>query len=289
MAEGRAVAGSVGEKIGEGVHSDVHAWAPGYVVKLFKPSFPRRSSSWEARMTRAVFAAGAPAPEVLEEVTLEGRHGIVLQRLEGPTLLSLSRDGSMTAGQVGAVLAELCLSVHQTTAPPEVPLLRERMHADLRHAPGAFPEHVAADLLALVDSLPTGNGLCHGDVHPGNVIMTPEGPRFIDWIGATRAPPPFDLACCHVIHADLAAAMVGDPARPRANDAAMQSEYARLAGMDPATLTAAMAAYVPVIRAYLLLGPAGSPALRERLLREIEAAMCAAGWSGRPCDHRSRG
>jgi hypothetical protein len=79
-----------------------------------------------------------------------------------------------------------------------------------------------------------------------------------------------------VIHADLAAAMVGDPARPRANDAAMQSEYARLAGLDPAPLAAAMAAYVPLIRAYLLLGPAGSPALRERLLREVEAAMCAA-------------
>ena len=42
-------------------------------------------------MTRAVFAAGGPAPEVFDEVTLEGRFGIVLQRLDGPTLLQLSR------------------------------------------------------------------------------------------------------------------------------------------------------------------------------------------------------
>ena len=28
--------GSLGEKIGEGVFADVHAWAPGQVVKLFK-------------------------------------------------------------------------------------------------------------------------------------------------------------------------------------------------------------------------------------------------------------
>ena len=32
-------------------------------------------------MTRAVFAAGGPAPEVLGEVTLDGRFGIVLVRV----------------------------------------------------------------------------------------------------------------------------------------------------------------------------------------------------------------
>jgi hypothetical protein len=46
-----------------------------------KAGVPRRVASHEARMTRAVFAAGFPAPEVLDEVTLEGRFGIVLPRL----------------------------------------------------------------------------------------------------------------------------------------------------------------------------------------------------------------
>ena len=79
--------GSLGEKIGEGLFADVHAWAPGQVVKLFKAGVPQRTSRWEARMTRAAFAAGAP--EVFDEVTLEGRFGIVLQHLDGPTLQQL--------------------------------------------------------------------------------------------------------------------------------------------------------------------------------------------------------
>jgi hypothetical protein len=32
--------GSLGEKIAEGAFSDVHAWAPGQVVKLFKSGVP---------------------------------------------------------------------------------------------------------------------------------------------------------------------------------------------------------------------------------------------------------
>jgi hypothetical protein len=83
-------------------------------VKLFKAGLPRRLSRHEARMTRAVFAAGGPAPEVLDEVTLEGRFGIVLPRLDGPTLLQLYRRGAITFEQAGATPCWLraCRRVH---------------------------------------------------------------------------------------------------------------------------------------------------------------------------------
>ena len=57
--------GSLGEKINQGGTADIHAWAPGQVVKLFKEGFPPQLGQQEARTTRAVFAAGAQAPEVL--------------------------------------------------------------------------------------------------------------------------------------------------------------------------------------------------------------------------------
>ena len=53
----------------------------------------------------------------------------------------------------------------------------------------------------------------------------------------------------------------------------MQSEYARLAGMSPMALTAAMEAYLPIVRAFFLLVWKGSPALRERLIQRVEAAV----------------
>jgi Ser/Thr protein kinase RdoA (MazF antagonist) len=265
--------GSLGEKIGEGACADVHAWAPGQVLKLYKAGFPRLHSWWEARMIRAVFAAGAPAPEVLEEMTLEGRFGIVLTRLDGPTLLQLSRSGAMTPEQTGAILAALAISVHKIAPPPDVLFLRDRMDSALRHSRG-LPEHIATGILALIERLAPGDGLCHGDVHPGNVIMTADGPRLIDWDGATRAPAGLDLASCHVTNSEVAPETVDDPERPRANNAAMQSEYARLAGMSPAAVAAAMEPYLSIIRVFILLGAAGSrPGLRERLIQRVEATL----------------
>ena len=143
----------------------------------------------------------------------------------------------------------------------------------MRLSGGMLPKHIATGILALIERLAPGDGLCHGDLHPGNVIMTADGPRLIDWAGAVRAPAASTLACCHVLLSELAPEIADDPERPRAVNAAVQSEYARLAGMSPAALTAAMEPYLPIVRVLALLGPAGSPALRERLIQRVEAAL----------------
>jgi tRNA A-37 threonylcarbamoyl transferase component Bud32 len=264
--------GSLGEKIGEGLSADVHVWAPGQIVKLFKVGASPRFGRHEARMTRAAFAAGAP--QVFDEVTLEGRFGIVLQRLDGPTLLQLLQTGAVTSEKVGAILAALYTSVHKTLPPPDVPSLRSMMEAGSRISRGILPEHIVTGVLSLIDRLPPGDGLCHSDLHPGNVIMTEDGPRIIDWGGALRASGVFDIARVHVSLSELVPEDA-DPEPPRVINAAVQSGYARLAGISPAALTEAMQPYLPILRAFILLlqrRPA-TPAQRERLIQRVVAAV----------------
>jgi hypothetical protein len=57
-------------------------------------------------------------------------------------------------------------------------------------------------------------------------------------------------------------------------NAAAQSEYARLAGMSQAALTAAMEPYLPIVlvRLFILLGGPAS-ARWERLIQRIEATL----------------
>jgi Ser/Thr protein kinase RdoA (MazF antagonist) len=268
--------GSLGEKIGEGVFAEVHAWAPGQVVKLSRPGIPNWVLQHEAQKTRAVFAAGGPAPEVLDEVTLDGRFGIVLPRFDGPTLRQAMRTGAITREQAGAILAALCFAVHKTPAPPAALSLRQAMDARLQFAGGrsVLPERIITGVIALIEHLEHVEHvdvLCHSDLHPGNVIMTAEGPRLIDWLGAVRAPAGYEIAQCHVLIAELDPEYADNPERETVN-ASLQAEYARLAGIAPAALTAAMQPYLPIVRAFLLLGGA-RPEMRERLLQRVEAAL----------------
>ena len=264
--------GSIGEKIGEGAFAEVHAWGPGQVIKLARSGASRRVLRHEARMTRAVFAAGGPAPEVFDEVTIDGRCGIVMSRLDGPTLQHLSKTGAVSFEDTGAILAALCLSVHATPTPADIPRLRDYLEHSLPLNTALLPEAITTGLLGLIDRLAPGDGLCHGDLHSGNVIMSPHGPRIIDWTGAVRGPAALDLACCHIALAELAPTLVPDPERPIAVNAALQAEYARLTGVSLVTMTADVERYLPIARVLYLLGGA-APAQREGMVAKVVATL----------------
>jgi Ser/Thr protein kinase RdoA (MazF antagonist) len=51
--------------------------------------------------------------------------------------------------------------------------------------------HAALDRLA---GLPTDRSVCHGDMHPGNVVMTERGPVTIDWVTASSGTALADVA-----------------------------------------------------------------------------------------------
>jgi Ser/Thr protein kinase RdoA (MazF antagonist) len=267
--------GSLGEKINQGGTADIHAWAPGQVVKLFKEGFPPQLGQQEARMTRAVFAAGLPAPEVFGEVTAGGRFGIVLGRLDGPTLLQLTRSGGVTFAQAGAILASLGLSVHRMSPPPGAFHLRRWMDTAFRLSGDIVPKHIVSGIRALIDRLQQpGDGLCHGDIHPENVIMTADGPRLIDWTFSIRAPAAFDHGHFHINLTELALDVTDNPQRPLAVYAAAQSEYARLSGMPEAALKQAVETWLPIaiVRYFLLMGGPTSERWR-RMMQRAEAAL----------------
>ena len=150
--------------------------------------------------------------------------------------------------------------------------MRECMEARLDHDDGKLPKHIAPEILTLLDRLPPGDGLCHTDLSPGNVIMTSEGPKLVDWAGAMRGPAVLELGFLHVVLSELAPEVADNPERPRATNAAAQTEYARLTGISPAELTAAMEPYLPIVRTFIVLGDV-VPSLRERLIQRIEAGL----------------
>jgi Ser/Thr protein kinase RdoA (MazF antagonist) len=181
--------------------------------------------------------------------------------------------GAMTSEQVGAILATLYTSVHKMPPPPDVVSLRDWIDAASRNSRDVLPEHIVTGVLTLIDRLPPKDGLCHADLHPGNVIMTADGPRIIDWASALRASAVFDIARVHISLSELVPEDA-DPEPPRTINAAVQSEYARLAGMSPAALTVAMQPYLPILRAFVLLQrrPA-TLAQQERLIRRLAATL----------------
>src|SRR5437588_451136 len=69
--------------------------------------------------------------------------------------------------------------------------------------------------LGVLEGLPAGDRLCHGDFHPGNLMGTWEAPVVIDWGNASRGEPLADVARTEFLHR-LAAPPAGTPVAFRA-------------------------------------------------------------------------
>lgn len=181
------------ELVGRGFCADVYAWGAGRVLKLCHgPAAPERAHR-EFVATRAVYSAGLPAPAAYEVIEVEGRPGIVLERVDGVSLFERVQARPWTLFAAVRRTAELHADIHRHAAPAELPSLRDRVAARVEESDAPEPDkRVARTRLA---ALPDGTALCHGDFHPGNVLLGPRGPVVIDWSAASRGHPLGDVAC----------------------------------------------------------------------------------------------
>jgi hypothetical protein len=167
---------SLGAPIAAGRTADIYAWQSGTILKLYRDWAPRRWVDDELRIARIVYAAGLPSPVPGEIVEINGRVGLVYERLDVPNMLDAMKQRLfLTLRQSARQMADLHVSMHKCTA-PDLPPFKESLGGAIGSATG-LPADLRSAVLQRLDSLPEGDCLCHGDFHPGNILMTGRGGR----------------------------------------------------------------------------------------------------------------
>lgn len=189
---------SLGRPIALGRTAEIYAWEESQVLKLFQDWFSADDVEYEAQIARAVHTSGLPVPAVGEVVEINGRLGLIYERVVGPSMPEYLETKPWMLLRAARVLAELHADMHASSILPELPSQRQRLEDKIRSAAALPPDLRQAGLRSL-DQMPDGNQLCHGDFHPGNTLMTATGPIIIDWVDATRGNSVADVARTWVI------------------------------------------------------------------------------------------
>jgi aminoglycoside phosphotransferase (APT) family kinase protein len=190
--EERTMGEACGPLVGEGRTAEVFVWNETQVLKLFRGFMPPKAALREFDNSQAVFQAGVPVPRPGGVAELDGRTGLVFQKVDGPTMLRRVASRPWTIVTAAHTLAGLHSDMHDRAAPALQPL-EERLDRNVRAAPD-LPEAARHATLRRLEGLPDGESICHGDFHPDNVLMSPQGPVIIDWSIATRGDPNADVA-----------------------------------------------------------------------------------------------
>ncbi len=180
----------LGRLIGAGRTAEVYAFGDGRVIKLLRPGFADDAAE-EAAVAHRVEAAGLAAPRLIETVLLGGRPGLVYERVDGPSMLELILRDPSRVEPLATEFVALHAAMHAASG-SGLPDLKEWLRAAIHRAEldGDTRDRILDRLAGLAE----GDAICHGDMHPGNVVMTGGGPVVIDWVTATRGDPAADVA-----------------------------------------------------------------------------------------------
>jgi aminoglycoside phosphotransferase (APT) family kinase protein len=181
------------QKIAAGATAEIFAWENNCVVKLFFDKMPHGMAQTEADRTNAVRASGFPAPIAFEVLEINGREGIVYERLHGDSFLHLLQTKIWRAPLLLRTMAEIHTDMHTHEAVETIPLLRQSLEHKLTHAP-LLSDAVKAKLLEHLASLPDGDKVCHCDFHPLNILQCGSQAVVIDWNDVKRGNPHADAA-----------------------------------------------------------------------------------------------
>ena len=185
-----------GRLLATGQRAEVFVWGD-RVLKLYRFAAAKNTAFRKAAIHAAVEALGLPVPTVWCVQEIDGRWGIVFDRVSGVSFAEQMR------GDVGAI--------------PEYLQLLSRLHARIHaHAGSEFSKlkgwlalNIARAMLLdeprkqmLLNGLrdmPDGDRLCHGDFHPMNVLGKTSQPIVIDWPNACRGDPAGDACRSYLI------------------------------------------------------------------------------------------
>ena len=182
-----------GNLIGTGRTAEVFEWGEDRILKLyFNWDNAEFMYNREMENTVEVNRLKLPAPYMYDALELEGRKGMIFERLFGSSLLGSLRSKPMLAVHYAGKMAKLHLIIHESVSEKLTPV-KDQLSYGIKAAAG-FAPFDAQFLLNILDSLPDMKNVCHGDFHPDNIMVTKKGLMIIDWMNAAAGDPASDVA-----------------------------------------------------------------------------------------------
>ena len=175
--------------IGKGNTAEVFPYGEGKVCKLFFEGYPHEYVAQEFQNAREFYQSGIRVPIPFEVVVIQNRSGIIYERIQGKTLLAVMEERQESFSEFLKMFVRLQQNMHLHHS-RNVLSYKSYLLAVLQNHRAATPA-----IIQTIQALPECDCLLHGDFHPNNILIQPDGtPVIIDFMNVCCGPPLYDIA-----------------------------------------------------------------------------------------------
>ncbi|EJQ44565.1 hypothetical protein IEE_02755 [Bacillus cereus BAG5X1-1] len=175
---------NLGNPIAKGNTAEIYL-CDNKVVKLFKEYLPNTESLYEAQKQKYAYSCGLHVPKVFEVTEIQGRQAIIMEYVEGESVGKLLLNNLSKAEHYISICVSVQQKIHAICVRShEIELMEKRLHRQINSVHN-LDEKQKENILKKLDSITFEPRLCHGDLHPFNLIMSNDDMKIIDWVDAS--------------------------------------------------------------------------------------------------------
>ncbi len=183
--------------ISQGRTAEVYDIGNNRIVKLFRNNFPSRAIEDEYNISLMLNTSGLSVPEFFERNKTDGRTGLVFEKINGTSMLNLMFMKPWRIKYYARKMAEIHAQIH-TKKLDGIPELKTRLEYFINRT-DEISDKIKEPVIKYLRQLITNGTLCHGDMHPENILISKDRYYIIDWMTAASGCPEADVARTLVI------------------------------------------------------------------------------------------
>lgn len=170
-------------KIGVGRTAEVYDYDVGKVLKLYFKEVPDEIINTEYNNNKIIESLGILSAKCFDVITYENRKGLVLEKLNGISMMKAMKLNPMKSISYAISLAKVHNQIHKTVS-VQLPDNKDQIIQRINNVE-ILTKSTKNKLHDYINKLDNGNTLCHSDFHPENVFITNNDYFVFDWSTAT--------------------------------------------------------------------------------------------------------
>lgn len=185
------------DKIASGNTADIYRYND-KIIKVFKTEYSKESAERELKILKHIYTQNiaTPKPYGLEE--REDRYSISMEFIDGDTFAEIIEKEPHKIEKYLTKSIEIQKEIFSHNS-KELEKTKDRLKRKILSVK-TINDEIKNSLLDILNKLPDGNSICHGDFHVLNIIESKGKDYVIDWADASVGNECADLARTYLLY-----------------------------------------------------------------------------------------
>ena len=183
------------EVIGQGGHGKVYRLDEETIIKVYHDNSPLSLIEKEREYAKNAFVHGVPSAIAYDIAETEEGYGLVFEMAGATTVSRFVMEHPEKLQEYAVKYANLLKTLNTTEADPKLYGDIKQIYLERAEKAGKyFTDEENEQIVKMINAIPDGNGMIHGDYHPNNVMVQSDGELIlIDMADISRGNELFDI------------------------------------------------------------------------------------------------